>query len=139
MLIVDAHLDLSYNALRGREVLRPAAEQTRDEEGIPTVGFPDLRAGGVGLICSTIFCSPAVGDASGYRDADEAHAVALKHLLWYQGLASEGVMRFVTTPAELPGGEDVGSRTEDSDDQNAAAPPSSILHPLSSILLLEGA
>ena len=28
-MIVDAHLDLSYNALRGRDVRRPAAEQTR--------------------------------------------------------------------------------------------------------------
>jgi membrane dipeptidase len=139
MLIVDAHLDLSYNALRGREVLRPAAEQTRDEEGIPTVGLPDLRAGGVGLVCSTIFCSPAVGDAPGYRDADEAHAVALRHLKWYQGLASEGVIRFVTTPAELPGGEDGGWRVEDSEEGNAGPPASSNLDPLPAILLLEGA
>ena len=46
MLIVDAHLDLAYNALRGRDVLRPAAEQAADDEGIPTVGLPDLRAAG---------------------------------------------------------------------------------------------
>jgi membrane dipeptidase len=139
MFIVDAHLDLSYNALRGREVLRPAAEQTRDEEGIPTVGFPDLRAGGVGLVCSTIFCSPAIGDAPGYCDADEAYAVALKHLQWYQGLVSDGVMRFVTTPGEVPGDEDGGTRIEDSEGLNGAPLPSSILHPQSSILLLEGA
>jgi len=44
MLIVDAHLDLAYNALRGREVLRPAIEQTADSDGIPTVGLPDLHA-----------------------------------------------------------------------------------------------
>src|SRR5918998_798716 len=121
MLIVDAHLDLSDNALRGRDVLRPAAEQTPDELGIPTVGLPDLRAGGVGLVCSTIFCFPATGDKPGYRDADEAHAVALKQLQWYQRLASEGVMRLVTTPAELP-----------------EAPPTAS-EPLPSILLLEGA
>src|SRR5260370_1328235 len=50
MLIVDAHLDLAYNAVRGRDVLRPAREQTADAEGIPSVGLPDLRAGNVGLI-----------------------------------------------------------------------------------------
>src|SRR5688572_28382771 len=121
MLIVDAHLDLSDNALGGRDVLRPAAEQTPDEWGIPTVGLPDLRAGGVGLVCSTIFCFPATGERSGYRGADEAHAVALKQLQWYQGLVSEGVMRFVATPAELP----------------EAPPPAS--EPLPSVLLLEGA
>ena len=42
MNIVDAHLDLSYNALRGRDVLRAAREQPADDEGIPTVGLPDL-------------------------------------------------------------------------------------------------
>src|SRR5688572_2665256 len=139
MLIVDAHLDLAYNALRGRDVLRPAAEQAADEEGVPTVGLPDLRAGGVGLVCSTIFCSPAIGEAPGYRDADEAHAAALKHLQWYQGLVSEGLMRFVTTPAEVPGDEDGGSGMEDREAGRGAPPPSSVLNPLSSILLLEGA
>ena len=33
MLIVDAHLDLAYNALRGRDVLRPAAEQVEPNPG----------------------------------------------------------------------------------------------------------
>ena len=47
MLIVDAHLDLSYNALHGQDVLKPA-RGTRGLRGpeIPTVGLPDLRAGG---------------------------------------------------------------------------------------------
>ena len=31
----------------------------RTTKGIPSVGLPDLRAGGVGLICATIFCEPA--------------------------------------------------------------------------------
>src|SRR5688572_8873007 len=57
--IVDAHLDLAYNALRGRDVLRPAAEQdAAPGEELPTIGLPDLRRGGVGLICATVFCMP---------------------------------------------------------------------------------
>jgi membrane dipeptidase len=83
-MIVDAHLDLSYNALRGRDVLRPAAEQAPDEEGIPTVGIPDLRAGGVGLVCATLFSMPSLDGKPGYRTAQEAHDDALAQLDWYR-------------------------------------------------------
>jgi membrane dipeptidase len=101
MPIVDAHLDLSYNALRGREVTRPAREQTADEEGVPTVGLPDLRAGGVGLICATVFTMPSVEGKPGYRTVEEAHAEAERHLDWYQQQVAEGRVRFVTNGDEL--------------------------------------
>jgi membrane dipeptidase len=101
MLIVDAHLDLSYNALRGRDVLAPAEKQTADDEGIPSVGLPDLRAGNVGLICATIFCLPADEKHAGYRTADEAREVALQHLAWYRRQVSDGRMRLVCQPADL--------------------------------------
>lgn len=84
MTIVDAHLDLSYNALRGRDVLRSAAEQTPDEEGIPTVGLPDLKAGGVGLVCATLFPMPSLDGKPGYRDAQEAQDDATNQLAWYE-------------------------------------------------------
>ena len=67
MMIVDAHLDLSHNALKGRNVLAPAREQIDDGDGIPTVGLPDLKAGGVGLICATIYISPSIDGKPGYR------------------------------------------------------------------------
>jgi len=118
MLIVDAHLDLSYNALRGRDVLRPAIEQTPDEEGIPTVGVPDLKAGGVGLVCATIFCEPSINGKPGYRTADEAHAVGMKHLDWYRQQEQAGRFRFVRSAAGLP---------------------TDLTGPLPAILLLEGA
>src|SRR5687768_9286723 len=103
MLIVDAHLDLSYNAVRGRDVLRPAREQTPDDEGIPTVGLPDLHAGGVGLVCATIFCEPAIGEKPGYRTPDEARSAALKQLAWYREQETAGQMRFVRNAGELEG------------------------------------
>ena len=102
MLVVDAHLDLAYNALRGRDVLRPAAEQTGDEEGVPTVGLPDLRAGGVGLICATIFCAPSIDGKPGYRTPDEARDEGLGQLRWYQAQESSGRMGIVRRPADLP-------------------------------------
>jgi membrane dipeptidase len=101
MLIVDAHLDLSYNALRGREVTRAAREQSADEEGVPTVGLPDLRAGDVELICATVFTMPSVEGKPGYRTVDEAHTEAQRHLNWYQRQAAEGRISFVTNRDEL--------------------------------------
>jgi len=95
MLLFDAHLDLAYNALRGRDVLRPAREQSPDEEGIPSVGLPDLRIGGVGLICATIFCAPASPKEPGYRSPDEAHEMAMKQMQWYRRQAQDGQIDIV--------------------------------------------
>jgi membrane dipeptidase len=105
MFIVDAHLDLSYNALRGRDVLAPADKQPADDEGIPSVGLPDLRAGGVGLICATIFCLPVDEKHAGYRTADEARDVALHHLAWYRNQVSDGRMRLACRPNDLSANE----------------------------------
>lgn len=122
--IVDAHLDLAYNALRGRDVLRPAAEQTANpSEELPTVGLPDLRQGGVGLICATVFCMPARDGRPGYRTAAEAHAIATSQLNWYRVHAERGHFRFVRSSSELPLG-------------NPGVDPAK---PQAAILLLEGA
>jgi membrane dipeptidase len=102
MFIADAHLDLAYNALRGRNILLPAAEQTPDDEGIPTVGFPDLSAGGVGLICATIFCQPDSPRSPGYKTAEEAHVMAWQQMQWYQRQVEAGVMEFVTSGVGIP-------------------------------------
>lgn len=152
MFTADAHLDLAYNAVRGRDVLRPAMEQTPDEEGIPTVGLPDLRAGGVGLVCATVFCMPSLNGQPGYRSADEAAAAAAEQLAWYQRQETAGVMRFVRAPADLTRDEDGGSRIEGQEQcedgesriengtgRDSASPLFSILNSLSSLLLLEGA
>lgn len=124
MLTVDAHLDLAYNALRGRGVLRPAAEQAADADGIPSVGLPDLRAGGVGLICATVYCDPAYNGKPGYKTADEARAAGLKQIEWYHAREREKQFHFVRTSADLAGLAD------------GPLPPDA---PIPAILLLEGA
>ncbi|MGA3067339.1 MAG: membrane dipeptidase [Tepidisphaeraceae bacterium] len=102
MLIVDAHLDLAYNAVGGRAVESSARLQTADDEGIPTVGLPDLCAGGVNLICATIFCEPASDGKVGYQTPDEAHAEAQRQLDWYHRQEQQfGTMRFVRGAADL--------------------------------------
>lgn len=103
MLIVDAHLDLSYNAcIRGRDVTRPATEQPALGNEIATVGLPDLRAGGVGLICATIFCPPAYYGRRGYTTAQEARDLALEQLAWYRARTDAGQLRMVRHCDELP-------------------------------------
>ena len=111
MLIVDAHLDLAYNALRGREVTLPAAQQTAAlGDGTPSVGLPDLRQGGVDLVCATIFCEPAKGDHPGYRTAEEAHAQAQRQLRWYYKQVADGLLSLVTEPGQLPHGPRPGTQ-----------------------------
>jgi membrane dipeptidase len=101
MMIVDAHLDLAYNAVRGRAVHRPARGQAADEEGIPTVGLPDLRDGGINLICGVIFCEPAEGAREGYRTPEEAHAAALNQLDWYQQQEAAGGLHILARLADF--------------------------------------
>ena len=115
-MIVDAHLDLSYNVLRGRDVTQPAAQQPVLDNEIATVGLPDLRAGNVGLICATIFCSPR-----SYATAEEARALALTQLDWYRRQIDQGRIELVKSAAQLP-------QIDRPTDQ-----------PLRAILLLEGA
>src|SRR4051812_7472868 len=133
-VLADAHLDLAYNAVRGRDVTRPAVEQTPDKEGIPTVGLPDLRAGNVCLVCATIFCEPDADPPTGFRTPQQAHDAAQRQLAWYQAREAEGAIQFVRTAAELPNQDENGRwrmRDGGRSESPAAHPPASILHPLS--------
>jgi membrane dipeptidase len=65
------------------------------------VGLPDLRTGGVGLICATIFCEPARGESKGYRTAEEARAQALRQLQWYQEREKEGLIELVRSAGQI--------------------------------------
>lgn len=105
MLIADAHLDLAYNAVRGRDITRPAAEQPVTGEREPetaTVGLPDLRRAGVGLVCGTIFCEPQTESRAGYVDHAGAFAQAQEQLDVYRRLWDEDQLRPVLAPADLP-------------------------------------
>ncbi len=129
MNIIDAHLDLAYNALRGRDVLRPASEQKPDPDDIPTVGLPDLHAGGVKLICATIYAEPDSPKFKGYRTAEEAHTAGLRQMQWYLDREREGCFKIVRSRS------DVGSASADRGEiRSAKADPT-----LPAIILLEGA
>jgi len=102
MLISDGHLDLAYNALRGRDVLAAALQQMTDEEGIPTVGLPDLRRGDVGLICATIFCEPAGEGKGGYATVEQAAIAGKNQLEWYLRQRDARVFTLVEKPSDVP-------------------------------------
>ncbi|HEU0027625.1 MAG TPA: membrane dipeptidase [Ktedonobacterales bacterium] len=139
MFIVDAHEDIAINALHhDRDVRRSTTEQRAREAaaskesdasgaitGMPDtvmIGLPELRRGGVGLVCSTIFCLP------GEQEAITADAWA--QLRYYQGLAAEPDAigaRLITSRAALD------ALTRD----HAAASPGA--RPVGFLLLMEGA
>ncbi len=99
MFIVDAHLDLAYNAIRNdRELLRPISEiraaEADSEKSSSTaiVSFPELRKAGVGLVFATIFVGPTKspmfkeGEKSVYSTPDQAHQQGQLQLDYYHSL-----------------------------------------------------
>jgi len=101
--IVDAHLDLAYNALSfGRNYARPAMATRELEKGSPVVarngntllGLADFLLGHVGVIFGTLYAAPKrfrTGDWETlfYADANEAHKQYAKQLDYYARLADE--------------------------------------------------
>lgn len=100
-MIIDAHLDLAYNVGRGRDVRMPARQQPEAEGEIATVGFPDMKAGDVGLVFATIFCQQNTPKHAGYTNADEAHVQATTQLDQYDAWAREGQLRIVRSSDQL--------------------------------------
>ncbi len=103
MIIVDAHLDLSYNALNRQDILLPARDRKPTGPQIPTVGLPDLAAGNVGVVCATVFTAPSIDGGEGYRNADEAYAQGQAHLAYYQNQERAGRFRFIKWRDEMVG------------------------------------
>jgi membrane dipeptidase len=105
MLIVDAHLDLSWNALQWERDLRCSAYTIRTQEntmpakgrGVGTVALPELRRGRVALCFATVFArstgTPA--PAIDYRSVAQAYAVAQGQLAYYRALEREGLIRLI--------------------------------------------
>ena len=136
MFVVDAHADIAYNALHHERDVRRSVKRTRELEAatlpccvgpvlsVPEtamVGLPEHKAGGVGLVFSTIFTVP--------NDLTAMHEDALAQVRYYQTLASEPTgARLITNQAEL--------RTLRADWEAAETPAE---RPVGFVLLMEGA
>lgn len=113
-MFVDGHLDIAYNYFQFRRDVTAGVRGIRATEPVPdphlgtaTVGLPDLRQGGVGLVFGTLFAMPADAIATdlskeqSYTTPAEAHALSAAQLDYYHGLAARGLIRLITTRAEL--------------------------------------
>lgn len=124
---IDAHLDLAYNALNGRDLTLDLDTLRAREPQSPataTVTFGELRRSGVGLCLGTLFALPQTAEHAGYTDWREARAQALSQLDQYRRWEDAGHIALLGSGAEVR--------------RHAAAydPASS---PLGVVLLLEGA
>jgi len=113
MFIVDAHLDLAYNALvKGRDprlgVARIRAQEQPPGKDIATVGLPEMHQAGVGLVFATLFVSPSSTpferepNEMTYDTPQQAHQMAQAQVDYYRRLVDEDeTLRLVTDRAGL--------------------------------------
>ncbi len=111
MLIIDAHLDLSWNALQGnRDLLRSAYTIRTQEVTTPgkgraqgTVAFPDMRQGRLAVSVVTLFarCTGQPSPHSDYASPAQSYGVAQGQLAYYRALDHEGHIRLIADRANL--------------------------------------
>ena len=111
MLIIDAHLDLSWNALQGnRDLLRSAYTIRTQEVGTPgkgraqgTVAFPDMRQGRLAVSVVTLFARSTGRPAphADYASPVQSYGVAQGQLAYYRALEHEGHIRIIADRANL--------------------------------------
>jgi len=107
MFTIDAHLDLSMNALEwNRDLRKPVQEINAREKGLKdkpdrgnaTVSLPELRKGNIGLVVATqIARYVAPGNPlPGWHSPQQAWAQTQGQLAWYNAMEAEGEMVQVT-------------------------------------------
>ena len=112
MLIFDAHLDLSMNALEwNRDLTRPLAEVRRREEGRTdkvdrargTVTLPEMRRGQVGLCVATLIARAVEpgNPLPGWHSPQIAWAQTQGQLAWYRAMEEAGEMVQIVDRAGL--------------------------------------
>jgi membrane dipeptidase len=111
MLIVDGHLDLSWNALQWNRDLTCSVYTIRTQEntsaekgrGLGTVAFPELRQGRVALCFATVFAR-STGRAMPHVDfatAAQSYGIARGQLAYYRALEQQGQVRIIAGANDL--------------------------------------
>ncbi len=107
MFTIDAHLDLSMNALEwNRDLRKPVSEINQREQGQTdkpdrgngTVSLPELRKGNIGLVVATQigrFVEPG-SCLPGWHSPQQAWAQTQGQLAWYKAMEDEGEMVQIT-------------------------------------------
>jgi membrane dipeptidase len=112
MFTIDAHLDLSMNALEwNRDLTRPLEEINARELGLTdkpdrgngTVSLPELRKGNVGLVVATQIARYVAPDnpLPGWHSPQQAWAHTQGQLAWYQAMEDQGELKQIRNLQEL--------------------------------------
>jgi membrane dipeptidase len=103
MFTIDAHLDLSMNALEwNRDLRRPVSEINAREEGLNdkpdrgngTVSLHELRKGNIGLVVATQIGRYVAPDnpLPGWHSPEQAWAQTQGQAAWYKAMEEDGEM-----------------------------------------------
>ena len=113
MLLLDAHLDLSMNALgwnrnldlEVRDIRRSEAGMAAKGRGLGTVSLPELRRAEVGVSVATVICrtSRPGNPLPGVACQEIAYAQAQGQLAYYRVLQAQGKVRIITDRNQLDG------------------------------------
>ncbi|MDO6431268.1 membrane dipeptidase [Flavitalea sp. BT771] len=112
MFIIDAHLDLSMNAMEWNRDLRLPVQAIREREkglsdkpdrGKGTVSLPALRKGGIGLVVATQIARYVAPDnpLPGWHSPWQAWAQTQGQLAWYKAMEEAGEMTMIRDTASL--------------------------------------
>lgn len=112
MFTIDAHLDLSMNAMEWNRDLRKTVGEIREREqgqtdkpdrGKGTVAFPELREGKVGFVVATqIARYVAPGNPlPGWHSPQQAWAHTQAQLAWYRAMEAEGELMMIRDAVAL--------------------------------------
>ena len=112
MFTIDAHLDLSMNAMEwNRDLTRPLTEINAREHGMTdkpdrgngTVSLPELRKGNVGLVVATQIARFVAPDnpLPGWHSPQQAWAHTQGQLAWYRAMEKQGELKQIRNWQEL--------------------------------------
>ncbi|HSZ85877.1 MAG TPA: membrane dipeptidase [Puia sp.] len=112
MFTIDAHLDLSMNAMEWNRDLRSSITEIREREknrtdkpdrGKGTVCLPELRKGNIGLVVATQIARYVAPDnhLPGWHSPEQAWAQTQAQLAWYKTMETENEMVQVNDLASL--------------------------------------
>ena len=143
MLVIDAHLDLSLNALQWNRDLTQSVYTIRaNEVGVPgkgraqnTVALPEMRRGRVALCFATLLAR-ATGRKVPHMDYEspaQAFGMAQGQLAYYRALELDGQARVMETAAQLREHWAAWQAWQEQGADSAATPP------LGFVISMEGA
>ena len=112
MLIVDAHLDLSMNALEWNRDLTKSVKEVREREkgktdkpdrGNNTVTFQALRKGNIGLVVGTMIARyvDESNPLPGWHSPAQAWAQTQGQLAWYRAMEKEEQIKIIASKNQL--------------------------------------